>query len=123
MGCLPLKVHSAPSVEVGGHIYPVRESTTQSVSSLIWSLLREKEEEKEEEEEEEKEEDEEEDEEEKVVVVITLTSSSLQPISRSQPTQWQCVSMKSGSSFSSPMSRGTDAVAPVSIWVEEVLSI
>ena len=35
MGCLPLKVHSAPSVEVGGHIYPVRESTTQSVSSLI----------------------------------------------------------------------------------------
>ena len=40
MGCLPLKVHSAPSVEVGGHIYPVRESTTQSVSSLIWSLSR-----------------------------------------------------------------------------------
>ena len=42
MGCLPLKVHSAPSVEVGGHIYPVRESTTQSVSSLIWSLWRKK---------------------------------------------------------------------------------
>ena len=46
---------------------------------------------------------------------ITLTSSSLQPISRSHSTQWQWVSKKSGSSFSSPMSRGTEAVAPVSI--------
>ena len=52
-------------------------------------------------------------------VVFTLTSSSLHPISRSQSTQWQWVSMKSGSSFSSPISRGTEVVAPVSIWTKE----
>ena len=41
MGCLPLKVHSAPSVEVGGHIYPCPgKHNTVSVKSDLVTLER-----------------------------------------------------------------------------------